>query len=188
MQQDVKDLIQAESYLAGLEAAEVTIPERLQAAAETGDFAVYATVQAEMQALPALLNRARIQVLKLQNAAIDVQITEEKARLAESIEAYKVAQAAAAPAPTPVPSPVRYVEEAPGSATVLTLGAHMCKWPIGDPSSEGFTFCGKGANATGSTQRQAYCVEHARIAFQPATGGKKKATANELTRSLRRYI
>lgn len=86
----------------------------------------------------------------------------------------------------PRPLPVRY--EAPGAATVLTLGAHMCKWPIGDPSSEGFTFCGKGANATGSTQRQAYCVEHARIAFQPATGGKKKATANELARSLRRYI
>src|SRR5512142_1249037 len=30
----------------------------------------------------------------------------------------------------PQPSPVRYVEESPGMATVLTLGAHMCKWPI----------------------------------------------------------
>src|SRR5438128_4347801 len=29
---------------------------------------------------------------------------------------------------------VRYVDETPGTATVLTLGAHMCKWPIGDPS------------------------------------------------------
>src|ERR1700759_4674987 len=27
----------------------------------------------------------------------------------------------------PAPALVRYVEEAPGSATVLTLGAHMCK-------------------------------------------------------------
>lgn len=98
MQQDVKDLIQAESYLAGLEAAEATIPERLQAAAEAGDFAVYATVQAELQALPALLNRARIQVLKLQKAAIDVQITEEKGRLADSIQAFKEAQAEAAEA------------------------------------------------------------------------------------------
>jgi GcrA cell cycle regulator len=35
---------------------------------------------------------------------------------------------------TPQPAPVYYVEE-PGSATVLTLGAHMCKWPIGDPAS-----------------------------------------------------
>jgi GcrA cell cycle regulator len=79
------------------------------------------------------------------------------------------------------PLPVR--DEAPGSATVLTLGAHMCKWPIGDPSSEGFTFCGKSNGGEGP-----YCVEHARIAYQPATGGKKKSTVNELTRSLRRYI
>src|SRR3954463_13409729 len=40
------------------------------------------------------------------------------------------------------PRPIVY-DETPGSATVLTLGAHMCKWPIGDPSSESFTFCGK---------------------------------------------
>ncbi len=32
------------------------------------------------------------------------------------------------------PSLPAYRDEQPGSATVLTLGAHMCKWPIGDPS------------------------------------------------------
>src|ERR1700761_7591782 len=37
----------------------------------------------------------------------------------------RVAEPLALQAPTP--APVRYVEEAPGSATVLTLGAHMCK-------------------------------------------------------------
>src|SRR4051794_14808781 len=41
-------------------------------------------------------------------------------------------------AANPDPMPANYVEE-PGSATVLTLGAHMCKWPIGDPASDGFT-------------------------------------------------
>lgn len=92
-----------------------------------------------------------------------------------------VAQAAAAPAQTPVPSPVRYVEEAPGSATVLTLGAHMCKWPIGDPSSDSFTFCGR------RQDEGPYCLEHARIAYQPAQT-KKKSGASELARSLRRYI
>lgn len=81
----------------------------------------------------------------------------------------------------PRPLPVRYEE--PGSATVLTLGAHMCKWPIGDPSSDGFTFCGRSNGGNGP-----YCVSHAAIAYQPATGGKKKSTVNELTRSLRRYI
>jgi len=86
--------------------------------------------------------------------------------------------ATAAPVTQP---PVRYVEEAPGAATVLTLGAHMCKWPIGDPSSDDFTFCGRRAS------EGPYCVEHARVAYQPAQA-KKRSSANELARSLRRYI
>ena len=77
--------------------------------------------------------------------------------------------------------PVRvYVTEEPGTATVLTLAAHQCKWPIGDPSSDGFTFCGRGASGT-------YCAEHSRVAYQPPQN-KKKSSPNELARSLRRYI
>ena len=85
------------------------------------------------------------------------------------------------PRPQPLPAPVYFVEE-PGSATVLTLGAHMCKWPIGDPSSNDFTFCGRRASEEGP-----YCIDHARVAYAPPQG-KKKATVAELTRSLRRYI
>jgi GcrA cell cycle regulator len=72
--------------------------------------------------------------------------------------------------------------ELPGTATVLTLGAHMCKWPIGDPSSNDFTFCGRRADEDGP-----YCDDHARLAYQPPAG-KKKSTVADLTRSLRRYI
>ncbi len=68
-----------------------------------------------------------------------------------------------------------------GIATVLTLGAHMCKWPIGDPSSDGFTFCGR------RQSEGPYCAEHARVAYQPAQA-KKRSSASELARSLRRYI
>jgi GcrA cell cycle regulator len=82
---------------------------------------------------------------------------------------------------SPQPSPVRYVEEAPGLATVLTLGAHMCKWPIGDPALDSFTFCGR------RTGEGPYCHEHCQVAYQPAQV-KKKSSANELARSLRRYI
>ena len=82
-------------------------------------------------------------------------------------------------APMPETLPVHYVEE-PGSATVLTLGAHMCKWPIGDPSSDGFTFCGRRTDQT-------YCIEHERLAYQPQQKGKR-STAADLARSLRRYI
>ncbi len=93
---------------------------------------------------------------------------------------------AAAPAPVeadqvPAIRPANFVE-APGTATVLTLGAHMCKWPIGDPSTDSFTFCGRRSGGEGP-----YCNEHARVAYQPQQT-KKKSGANELARSLRRYI
>lgn len=78
------------------------------------------------------------------------------------------------------PEPVRFVEEEPGTATVLTLGAHMCKWPIGDPALDSFTFCGR-RKSVGS-----YCADHAEVAYQPRD--KKKDSASELARSLRRYI
>ncbi len=74
----------------------------------------------------------------------------------------------------PVPMP-----DLPGTATVMTLGAHMCKWPIGDPSSTEFSFCGRRAS------EGVYCVEHARVAYQPQV---KRGGATDLARSLRRYI
>ena len=80
------------------------------------------------------------------------------------------------------PTPVRYVDEEPGMATVLTLGVHMCKWPIGDPSLDSFTFCGRRTDEVGP-----YCGQHAQVAYQPAQA-KKKSGAAELARSLRRYI
>jgi GcrA cell cycle regulator len=81
----------------------------------------------------------------------------------------------------PIPLPVRYVEEAPGTATILTLGSHMCKWPIGDPESNSFTFCGRRSSCG------PYCYEHDQVAHQPAHS-RKRSSANDLARSLRRYI
>jgi GcrA cell cycle regulator len=79
------------------------------------------------------------------------------------------------------PTPIVAVAELPGTATVLTLGAHMCKWPIGDPSSREFSFCGRRAS------EGVYCGEHARVAYQPQVK-RTKDGATELARSLRRYI
>jgi GcrA cell cycle regulator len=89
------------------------------------------------------------------------------------IEAVQPRPAAAVTPSVPAPMP-----ELPGTATVMTLGAHMCKWPIGDPSSAEFSFCGRRAS------EGVYCVEHARVAYQPQV--RKGAT--DLARSLRRYI
>ncbi len=78
-----------------------------------------------------------------------------------------------------------YVErfEEPGSATVMTLGAHMCKWPIGDPSSDDFTFCGRKVGQDGP-----YCSSHACLAYQPHQVRRRGGPASELARSLRRHI
>ena len=73
--------------------------------------------------------------------------------------------------------------EEPGSATVLTLGAHMCKWPIGDPATESFSFCGRRSDEDGP-----YCREHANIAYQPQPKRTKRGEVSELARSLRRYV
>lgn len=51
------------------------------------------------------------------------------------------------------------------SAPVLSLAAHMCKWPIGDPSTDDFAFCE--GRSTGDSP---YCLEHERLAYQPARG------------------
>lgn len=47
-------------------------------------------------------------------------------------------------------------------ATILTLTEQTCKWPIGDPSTEGFHFCGQ-RSGSGIP----YCEYHSRIAYQP---------------------
>ena len=49
-----------------------------------------------------------------------------------------------------------------GSATILALGDRSCKWPMGDPLSPDFHFCGKSA-AAGIP----YCTEHSQLAYQP---------------------
>lgn len=89
-------------------------------------------------------------------------------------------------APRPIVPPVIALQpvlarlvEGPGLATRLTLSARMCKWPIGDPQHDNFTHCGRAADAG------PYCAEHAQIAHAPT---KKHATANDLARSLRRYL
>lgn len=52
--------------------------------------------------------------------------------------------------------------------TILELGAAMCRWPLGDPTSAEFRFCG--CSAVGTLP---YCQEHARVAFQPVTDRRR---------------
>jgi GcrA cell cycle regulator len=71
-------------------------------------------------------------------------------------------------APTPPPPPHRTVmapapPEGPGLvADLARLPAHACKWPIGDPKSASFSFCGRPAEGR-------YCTAHETVGVRPGT-------------------
>lgn len=46
--------------------------------------------------------------------------------------------------------------------TIMDLREYMCRWPVGDPTSPSFRFCGA-RSVTGMP----YCAHHAAIAYQP---------------------
>ena len=53
--------------------------------------------------------------------------------------------------------------EAPGLVdSLIHLGPHACKWPIGDPKSPGFSFCGRRADGR-------YCAAHTAQGVRPGT-------------------
>ena len=60
------------------------------------------------------------------------------------------------PVAAPVPTP-----EGPGLVTDMArLPVHACKWPIGDPKSPDFSFCGRHAEGR-------YCVAHEAQGVRP---------------------
>ena len=53
--------------------------------------------------------------------------------------------------------------EGPGLiGDMALLGAHVCKWPIGDPKSPDFSFCGRQADGR-------YCATHEQTGVRPGT-------------------
>lgn len=53
--------------------------------------------------------------------------------------------------------------------SLLQLNEHTCRWPVGDPGSEEFFFCG------GETANELpYCSYHARVAYQPAAERRRE--------------
>ncbi|MCF4127833.1 GcrA family cell cycle regulator [Methylobacterium sp. SyP6R] len=79
----------------------------------------------------------------------------------------------------PAPPALALVQPAPSSATValpesarvtiMELREFMCRWPMGDPSTPDFRFCGDRAIAG-----LPYCTHHCRIAYQPAAERKRE--------------
>ncbi|MEJ8473381.1 GcrA family cell cycle regulator [Roseibium algae] len=77
-----------------------------------------------------------------------------------------------APAPVAKPEPeIELIAElVPMSerATILSLTERTCKWPIGDPSTDDFYFCGRVSDAN-----VPYCAHHCKIAYQPVSDRRR---------------
>ena len=57
---------------------------------------------------------------------------------------------------------VREVEKKAKKINLMELTERTCKWPIGDPATADFWFCG-----LPSQQGKPYCEAHVGVAFQP---------------------
>jgi GcrA cell cycle regulator len=70
------------------------------------------------------------------------------------------------------PDPIAFDNVVPMSQrlTLLELNEATCHWPVGDPSSADFFFCG--GKALGGLP---YCAHHSRIAYQPASDRRRPA-------------
>ncbi|MEP0233981.1 GcrA family cell cycle regulator [Roseibium sp.] len=77
-----------------------------------------------------------------------------------------------APAPVaqiaPEAEPIAELVPISERATILTLTERTCKWPIGDPSSDDFYFCGRVSDAG-----VPYCAHHCKIAYQPVSDRRR---------------
>jgi len=71
--------------------------------------------------------------------------------------------------PEPEPEPIENIIPIGQRRTLLELTEATCRWPIGDPGSPDFFFCG-GNVTTGLP----YCAYHSRVAYQPPNARRDK--------------
>lgn len=83
-------------------------------------------------------------------------VTQGNTALAPALETF------VAPAPAPAPAPAGNVVPMGQRCSIMNLTESTCRWPMGEPGTEGFYFCGARSNPG-----MPYCSHHARIAYQP---------------------
>ena len=64
---------------------------------------------------------------------------------------------------------VREVEKKAKRISLMELTERTCKWPIGDPATEDFWFCG-----LATQQGKPYCDAHVGVAFQPMSSRRDR--------------
>lgn len=73
-----------------------------------------------------------------------------------------------------------YIAEGPIiGAGILDLTERMCRWPIGDPKTSDFKFCGRKLGG-GTT----YCTEHASMAYQPPQSRRRDDDQRQQRRAM----
>lgn len=63
----------------------------------------------------------------------------------------------------------REIEKQAKKLTLMELTERTCKWPIGDPATEDFWFCGLPVQAG-----KPYCEAHVNVAFQPMSSRRDR--------------
>ncbi|WP_150524369.1 GcrA family cell cycle regulator [Roseibium sediminis] len=81
-------------------------------------------------------------------------------------------EAAPMAVPTPRVEPIAELVPISERASILTLTERTCKWPIGDPSTDDFYFCGRQSDAG-----VPYCAHHCKIAYQPVNDRRRDRRA-----------
>jgi GcrA cell cycle regulator len=64
---------------------------------------------------------------------------------------------------------VNEVEKTAKRLTLMELTEKTCKWPVGDPATEDFWFCGLAVQ-----QGKPYCEAHVGVAFQPMSSRRDR--------------
>jgi GcrA cell cycle regulator len=64
---------------------------------------------------------------------------------------------------------VKAVEKTARRLTLMELTERVCKWPIGDPATDDFWFCGHPVQ-----QGKPYCEAHVAVAFQPMSSRRDR--------------
>ena len=61
--------------------------------------------------------------------------------------------------------------------TIIELKEAMCRWPLGDPTSPDFRYCGSPSTGAGP-----YCVHHGKLAYQPLQDRRRERERRALLR------
>ncbi|KJZ19594.1 GcrA family cell cycle regulator [Loktanella sp. S4079] len=115
-------------------------------------------------------------------AAASVPAVKEEVELDENGIPISAARRAIIPAGQPLPpqpsaneiSPealakVSEVEKTSKRISLMELTEKTCKWPVGDPATDDFWFCGLGVQ-----QGKPYCEAHVGVAFQPMSSRRDR--------------